>query len=302
MQQPRININEWRRATGTERFMVLKSHDARFEAGLSYYGSDNTYMLVEERSGDMKKEYINWVPLRCIHKPKLCGYTSTIPMPEEEENEPIYCICGKANLRKKFFVGHKDNGIGLLVGSCCIKKFIKDGLKNRCDVCNKIYKCNKYPTCRECRIARDVAIIRDTFNIHTVYVYTSRIYNVDISVLTCQRTYKMTNKISNIEIMSISKTYNPQPSYMSYFFTPDREMASMGTVVTSSEVRERDMERLKEDRSGEYRLYWGIYKGNKLSDIPSYYLNHILDAYEEPFNKIQIERYLLRNGLRHTWK
>lgn len=67
-------------------------------------------------------------------------------LPEFKNN----CICGHKLKNNCYITNHN---IILILGSCCIKRFIDKGLKRTCLTCDKPYK-GKYRCCIDCRKTR----------------------------------------------------------------------------------------------------------------------------------------------------
>jgi hypothetical protein len=71
-----------------------------------------------------------------------------------------YCLCG-TEIKYHCYIQHKSSFYNplLVVGSCCIKKFIKlDNITKsriKCLYCEKPYKSTKYVSCKDCREQRD---------------------------------------------------------------------------------------------------------------------------------------------------
>lgn len=76
---------------------------------------------------------------------------------------PIYsnkCVCGHT-IKKNCYITNRN--IILIVGSCCVKRFMKNGLKKECLTCESVYK-GKYRCCKECRKTRCWSCCSDSKN------------------------------------------------------------------------------------------------------------------------------------------
>ena len=60
------------------------------------------------------------------------------------------CVCG-VKIMYNCYIKNKHNHI-LVLGSCCIKRFVDSGIKKTCSVCNAIHKNRIVNRCNNCRI------------------------------------------------------------------------------------------------------------------------------------------------------
>lgn len=59
------------------------------------------------------------------------------------------CVCG-VKIMRNCYIKNKQNHI-LILGSCCIKRFISAGIKKTCSVCNAIHRNRIVNKCNNCR-------------------------------------------------------------------------------------------------------------------------------------------------------
>ena len=72
-----------------------------------------------------------------------------LDFPEFEDK----CLCN-TNIKKNCYVYNKTTKHIIILGSCCIKKFCKYGIKQTCDLCNKPHKNRIGNKCNECRLIK----------------------------------------------------------------------------------------------------------------------------------------------------
>jgi len=82
------------------------------------------------------EEHISYYKLRFPHSKKL-------PQKEDE------CVCGHW-IKKNCYI--TDGKRILILGSCCIEKFIPKGLKRICSKCHQPHKNRIVNRCNDCRI------------------------------------------------------------------------------------------------------------------------------------------------------
>ena len=87
-------------------------------------------------AGGDKKQHYNYFKLSC---PDL-----VLP---EHKNE---CICGH-HIVENCFIRKDDKKELLIVGNCCIKKFVEKQTRT-CKICNKPHQNRKVNKCNDCRI------------------------------------------------------------------------------------------------------------------------------------------------------
>jgi hypothetical protein len=61
------------------------------------------------------------------------------------------CVCGEI-LKYNCYVKNIITNEVFVIGSVCIDRFIKDGKKRRCEICNSIHRNTKDNKCKICRI------------------------------------------------------------------------------------------------------------------------------------------------------
>jgi hypothetical protein len=66
-------------------------------------------------------------------------------LPDYESN----CVCGHPIIKNCYIT---DGRRILVLGSCCVEKFIPSGLKRVCSKCNKPHRNIKINKCNDCRI------------------------------------------------------------------------------------------------------------------------------------------------------
>ena len=66
-------------------------------------------------------------------------------LPEYEDN----CVCGHAIIKNCYIT---DGRRILVVGSCCVEKFMPNGLKRLCSKCHSPHRNRKINKCNDCRI------------------------------------------------------------------------------------------------------------------------------------------------------
>lgn len=108
----------------------------KFEKGLKKY--DMKFKDLEEENwhycGGDGESHLNYWKLQYGDE----------PLPSHENK----CICSH-NIQKNFYI--TDDEYLLVVGSCCITKFINTGLKRTCDNCKEIHQNRKNNLCNRCR-------------------------------------------------------------------------------------------------------------------------------------------------------
>lgn len=65
------------------------------------------------------------------------------------------CICGH-HIKENCYVS--DGQKILILGNCCIKKFLPGGISKRCELCKRSHKNRKNNLCNDCRNLRDCPI------------------------------------------------------------------------------------------------------------------------------------------------
>lgn len=84
-----------------------------------------------------------------------------IPLEKEER-----CPCGK-DISNNCYIKHLDDDKKVIVGSCCIKNFLPNGLKRRCEVCNEPHKRRIINRCQMCeKIKNNSTDITEFFKKH----------------------------------------------------------------------------------------------------------------------------------------
>ena len=71
----------------------------------------------------------------------------TNPFPEKT-NE---CVCGHY-IKRNFYICSGDQI--MILGSCCILKFVPSGLRRTCEICGEVHRNRKNNICNECRARR----------------------------------------------------------------------------------------------------------------------------------------------------
>jgi len=66
-------------------------------------------------------------------------------LPEYEDK----CICGHPIIKNCYIT---DGRRILVLGSCCVEKFMPNGIKRRCSECHQPHRNRKINKCNECRI------------------------------------------------------------------------------------------------------------------------------------------------------
>lgn len=73
------------------------------------------------------------------------GY-DPLDMPKKKDQ----CLCGH-DIKINCYIKSKEGSLILVLGSCCVKRFIKSGLKKTCEKCGNNHKNRKYNICNECK-------------------------------------------------------------------------------------------------------------------------------------------------------
>ena len=63
------------------------------------------------------------------------------------------CVCHQ-KLTKNCYIMDKQKKRMLILGMCCIKKFINNGLHRTCEKCGKEHRNRKYNLCNDCKIKK----------------------------------------------------------------------------------------------------------------------------------------------------
>ena len=69
-------------------------------------------------------------------------------VPDKKEQ----CLCGHS-IRYNYYITSNDKYEGrdiLVVGSCCMRDFLEDGMRKHCDNCRVVHKRTKYDICVDC--------------------------------------------------------------------------------------------------------------------------------------------------------
>lgn len=72
----------------------------------------------------------------------VLGQTEIIP-------KKNHCPCGML-IQRNCYIKDKTRDLIIVIGSCCIKKFLPNGLKRRCEVCNEPHKRSTKNICVNC--------------------------------------------------------------------------------------------------------------------------------------------------------
>jgi hypothetical protein len=68
-------------------------------------------------------------------------------LPEEKDN----CICGH-HIKENCYIKHIITGTVIVVGNCCIKKYLPEENRNKtCSKCNKAHRNRNFDMCNNCR-------------------------------------------------------------------------------------------------------------------------------------------------------
>ena len=72
---------------------------------------------------------------------------TNLTQPEHE----CFCICG-VSIKRNAYIMNRDKTRMLVIGSCCIKRFMPEGKKGRtCEICEKPHKNRKVNRCNDCK-------------------------------------------------------------------------------------------------------------------------------------------------------
>lgn len=71
-------------------------------------------------------------------------FPKSTKLPEHEDN----CVCGHPIIKNCYIT---DDRRVLVVGSCCVEKFMPNGLKRLCSQCDKPHRNRKINKCNDCR-------------------------------------------------------------------------------------------------------------------------------------------------------
>jgi len=69
---------------------------------------------------------------------------------------PIYedkCLCN-TKIKKNSYIYNKKTKHILILGSCCIKKFCKNGIKKTCELCNEPHRNKLKNRCNKCKLIK----------------------------------------------------------------------------------------------------------------------------------------------------
>ena len=144
-------INEFEKSS---YFETLK-----FNLFLLYNLSYEEFKLFFYAGGDSRHHFTYWLmKMNGVKKPT---HTSA-------------CICGHY-IQENCYVTRALKDIVVVMGNCCIKRFIPGGMSKTCEICGKPHKNRKNDKCKECR--KDIKdknklekqIIKQR-NLHGVYI------------------------------------------------------------------------------------------------------------------------------------
>ena len=83
------------------------------------------------------------------YQPKLNYFYQIFKHYDCPEKEQI-CLCN-TNIKRNCYVYNKETKHILILGSCCIKNFTKNGINKTCEKCNEQHKNIKDNICNNCR-------------------------------------------------------------------------------------------------------------------------------------------------------
>jgi hypothetical protein len=116
----------------------MDTETAKFIEGLKQY--------------NLSKEQIengDWVYAGGDNKQHLKYFTLLFPK-KKLPFKSLECVCGHY-IEHNCYIRNKITKEFLILGSCCIKKFIPNKFARYCEVCNKQHKNTKDNKCNECR-------------------------------------------------------------------------------------------------------------------------------------------------------
>lgn len=113
----------------------------RFINGLRRLGLDPNVVVSEYKycGGDYENHKNYWELVKS-------SMPDDTPDPLHEDN----CVCGQAIVRNAY-IKNDDHHV-IVVGSCCIKQFMPNGLHRTCEVCGEEHRNRKVNRCNECRV------------------------------------------------------------------------------------------------------------------------------------------------------